>query len=397
MRSGGSPDARRPGPAPGFSPPGYPGTSNDPLTLLTARTCELWPNLTEDLRELTGEDNQFQRCGGVELSVGRVADLQAYRDQWAAIGARTEWLEPQEIRELEPAFSGAEAGFLLPDRVRCGIPPSAGLAASLCTGRGCGLRRLPRDWVGFSRRANHGRSHASRRDCRGAVCGDCRSVVPPPLAQVGVTTEVVPVRGQIVQLAPSSIQITRVIEREKRYIVPRRDGRILIGATEEWAGYEKQNTDEAIAGLLEFGGHCSCSSDRHDQNTWAGLRPVRCGAVPSSGEFRGGRTGSWRQGISGRGCTCRPRLRNLCLSWFNSGTFWHRIPHLRFRSESKMLLGMHTEECWLMGINSCRLISDVKSKHEARVGHLFGWTVRRPVGGRGERIEPDCGYVRQVG
>lgn len=37
-----------------------------------------------------------------------------------------------------------------------------------------------------------------------------------------------------------------------------------------------------------------------------------------------------------------------------------------------MLLGMHTEECLLTGINSCRLISDVKSKHEARVGHLLG-------------------------
>ena len=259
----------------GILPPGYPGSLQDPLTQLTARTCELWPGLTEELRELTGQDNQFQRCGGLELSVGTVADLHIYQEQWAAIGARTEWLEPQAVRELEPAFSGAEAGFLLPDL--CQVRNPRHLKALL---RACELAGVVissdcpvTEW------ASHGGRITSAVTPHGKISAGQFMVTagawsPLLLARVGVVTEIVPVRGQIVQLAPSSIQLTRVIEREKRYIVPRRDGRILIGATEEWAGYEKQNTDEAIAGLMEFAGAiCPALRTATIENSWVGLRP----------------------------------------------------------------------------------------------------------------------------
>ena len=37
-----------------------------------------------------------------------------------------------------------------------------------------------------------------------------------------------------------------------RYLVPRADGRILIGSTEEHAGFDKRNTAEAVASLIDF-------------------------------------------------------------------------------------------------------------------------------------------------
>ncbi|MFO1007838.1 MAG: glycine oxidase ThiO [Planctomycetaceae bacterium] len=288
----------------GILPPGYPGSLNDPLTQLTARTCELWPILTEELRELTGQDNQFQRCGGLELSVGTGADLQAYRDQWAAIGARTEWLEPQEICDLEPAFSGAEAGFLLPDL--CQVRNPRHLQALL---RACELAGVVvssdcpvKEWG-----SQGGRITSAITPREEIVAGQfvvtAGAWSPLLLAQVGVTTEIVPVRGQIVQLAPSSIQINRVIEREKRYIVPRRDGRILIGATEEWAGYDKQNTDEAIAGLMEFGSAiCPALRSATIENSWAGLRPCAVRNRPFIGRVPGREnlivaTGHFRSGL----------------------------------------------------------------------------------------------------
>lgn len=288
----------------GILPPGHPGSLSDPLTQLTARTCELWPQWGGELRELTGIDNQFQHCGGLELSVGTVADLIAYREQWTAIGARTEWLDPQAVCELEPEFSGAEAGFLLPEL--CQVRNPRHLQALL---RACELAGVVvtshcpvNDWV-----SRDGRITAAVTPDEEIIAGQfivtAGAWSPLLLAQAGVTTEIVPVRGQIVQLAPSSIKLSRVIERGKRYLVPRLDGRILIGATEEWAGYEKQNTDEAIAGLMEFGSAiCPALRTATIEHAWAGLRPCAVRNRPFIGHVPGldnliVATGHFRSGL----------------------------------------------------------------------------------------------------
>ena len=45
----------------------------------------------------------------------------------------------------------------------------------------------------------------------------------------------------------------RIIEQSKRYMVPRPDGRVLIGSTEEEAGFDKRTTALGIGELLAFG------------------------------------------------------------------------------------------------------------------------------------------------
>ena len=288
----------------GILPPGYPGAMSDPLTQLTARTCELWPHLAAELLEVTGLDNQFQRCGGLELAIGTLDELAVYRSQWTAIGARTEWLEPSAVRELEPEFSGAEAGFLLPDL--CQVRNPRHLQALLRACELAGVVVSPScpvtGWV-----SHRGRITAAVTPAEEITAGQfivtAGAWSPLLLSQVGVATEIVPVRGQIALLAPSSIKLSHVIEREKRYIVPRLDGRILIGATEELAGYEKQNTDEAIAGLMEFGSViCPALRTAEIEYCWAGRRPCAVRNRPFIGRVPGQdnlivATGHFRSGL----------------------------------------------------------------------------------------------------
>ncbi len=288
----------------GILPPGHPGKPGDPLTQLTARTCELWPQMTDELREVTGLDNQFQRCGGVELSIGTVADLVAYREQWSAIGAKTEWLKPQAVRELEPEFSGNEAGFLLPDL--CQVRNPRHLQALLRACELAGVVVSP-DCPVTGWTSSNGRITAAVTPREEIAAGQfivaAGAWSSHLLSRVGVTTEVIPVRGQIVQLAPTSIRLTRVIEREKRYIVPRLDGRILIGATEELTGFDKQNTEEAIAGLMEFGcAICPALRTAPIENCWSGLRPCAVRDRPFIGRVPGHEnlivaTGHFRSGL----------------------------------------------------------------------------------------------------
>ena len=72
------------------------------------------------------------------------------------------------------------------------------------------------------------------------------------LESVGVRLGVRPVRGQIALLQTDDARPRPVLLQGKRYLVPRTDGRVLVGSTEEDAGFDARPTAAAIAGLLAF-------------------------------------------------------------------------------------------------------------------------------------------------
>src|SRR5262249_9677399 len=76
----------------------------------------------------------------------------------------------------------------------------------------------------------------------------------------------------------------RVVYSARGYIVPRVDGRLLIGSTMENAGYDKRVTVEGLRRILEIGmeiapgiGACAVA------DTWAGLRPCTGDGLPIIG------------------------------------------------------------------------------------------------------------------
>ncbi len=281
-----------------------PPPSVDPLTRLTAVTCALWPEMSEELLEVTGIDNEFHRCGGVELALGTREELLAERLRWKAIGANAEWLESAGVRELEPAFSGREAAFLLPDL--CQVRNPRHLAALLRACELAGVEITPHcpvtAWTSHLGRLTSAVTPLGEI-AAGQFCVTAGAWSSQLLAQAGVALEVVPVRGQIVLLEPSPVRLTRVIERGKRYLVPRRDGRILIGSTEELTGFEKGNTDEGVSGLLEFAAEiCPALDEARIEKCWSGLRPSAVRGRPFIGPVPGWEnllvaTGHFRSGL----------------------------------------------------------------------------------------------------
>jgi glycine oxidase len=70
--------------------------------------------------------------------------------------------------------------------------------------------------------------------------------------------------------------------------VPRLDGRVLIGSTEEHAGYEKNTTAEGIGGLLQLGLRLVPRlAGAALEKTWAGLRPGSPDGLPFLGPVSG--------------------------------------------------------------------------------------------------------------
>lgn len=112
-----------------------------------------------------------------------------------------------------------------------------------------------------------------------------------------------PVKGQMLCLAmPSRSLLKHVIRSPKAYLIPRSDGRLLVGATVEEAGFDKRTDPDTMHRLhraaLEL---VPKLRDARILEGWAGLRPATPDALPILGatEIPGYyvATGHFRDGI----------------------------------------------------------------------------------------------------
>jgi glycine oxidase len=112
-----------------------------------------------------------------------------------------------------------------------------------------------------------------------------------------------PVKGQMLCLAmPSRNLLTLVVRSPEAYLIPRSDGRLLVGATVEEAGFDKRTDIAAIQRLHRAAiALVPKLADAKILEDWAGLRPGTpdalpiLGATPTPGYYVA--TGHFRDGI----------------------------------------------------------------------------------------------------
>lgn len=93
-----------------------------------------------------------------------------------------------------------------------------------------------------------------------------------------------PVKGQMLSVVGAAV-IQHVIRTEEVYLVPRSDGRILIGATVEEAGFDKRVDADTILGMHEAALRLvPALSQGRVLESWAGLRPGTPDNLPIIGE-----------------------------------------------------------------------------------------------------------------
>jgi glycine oxidase ThiO len=116
---------------------------------------------------------------------------------------------------------------------------------------------------------------------------------------------VVPRKGQLIALQVPPIEplpLNRVLFGTEIYIVPRRDGRIVIGATSEDVGFADGNTKEGVRGLLDRAVRlCPALANYPVIEQWWGFRPATPDELPILGHSADPRlilaTGHYRNGI----------------------------------------------------------------------------------------------------
>jgi len=226
----------------------------------------------------------------IEIESGLTADL---RDQGTIVIPRPEHIDdlvlasadlvPAPLAEFEPALAPANRpAFFLKER---SVDPRGMTAAALKAAKHRGIDFSSGDpvaAVNLSDRCASGVTttktafHAPKVvNCAGAWSGQ--------IAPHAFPTR--PVKGQMLCLAsPSRTLLQHVIRTPDVYLIPRSDGRILVGATVEEAGFDKR-TDPATIQRFHRAALALVPELRNARilEDWAGLRPGTPDALPILG------------------------------------------------------------------------------------------------------------------
>lgn len=106
--------------------------------------------------------------------------------------------------------------------------------------------------------------------------------------RVGVTVAVEPVRGQMLLTEVPGGRLSKMVLAGEQYLVPRADGRVLVGSTTERVGFDASVTLDGVRSLCEAAARMVPSLGGAPlRASWAGLRPGSPDRIPFLGPVAG--------------------------------------------------------------------------------------------------------------
>jgi glycine oxidase len=232
--------------------------SEPALLALALESAAMYPAFVAELEAETGMSTGYRRCGS--LFVARDADEAAVLDRDHAfrqtLGLAVNRLLPSEARRLEPALAPTlRLALEIPDDHA--IDPralSAALVRAFTRAGGELVTGTEVSALNISRREVSG---ARLDDGRFLAAGNVVIAAGPWSGQVGGMPDAAqvplrPVKGQILTLVDPSGpgMIERVLRLQPGYLVPRGDGRYVLGASVEERGFDTTITAGAVHELL---------------------------------------------------------------------------------------------------------------------------------------------------
>ncbi|MDM7923952.1 MAG: glycine oxidase ThiO [Pyrinomonadaceae bacterium] len=294
--------------AAGMLAPNAEADEIDSFYRLCSESNSLFPSFAEELCDETGIDIGLDRTGTLELAFDdkRERALRAKRQQQSAASIEVGVLSPAEIGAIEPAVSA---------NVRMGLEyPNDGqvenrklVDALVRSARRTGVEiienRSASDVLIESGRAVGVMSDRGRVESDAVVLATGSWTSYIKIGGVKSSLNVKPIRGQMLSVQGPPGLVKHVIYGAGAYLVPRSDGRILVGATVEDVGFEKEVNPVAIESLRQAAIRTvPAIRELEILESWCGLRPFAADGGPILGPINGienlvAATAHYRNGI----------------------------------------------------------------------------------------------------
>ena len=285
----------------GILSPLCPWDYGEPVTRLALRSMGMFGDATNLLKDATGIDPEYQRCGLLLLPPYQ----QGLAEQWCARHDLT--LHSVALSDHLPADASSKSqgsGLLLPGVAQVRNP-------RLIKALTAHVRLL--GGVILEQHEVHAIDAAGDRvtgvlSTRGKLEAEAYIVAAGAwskrlLGQYSLSMDVRPIRGQIVLFKFTTPPFRQILLKDDLYLIPRRDGHVLVGSTLEDVGFDRSVTVTDRDDLMRR--VCEIFPEWHDREPlrhWFGFRPGSPGNVP----------------IIGR----HPRLTNL---YANTGHFRYGV------------------------------------------------------------------------
>ena len=237
----------------GVLAPTIEGHSDDALLKITSCSLGMWDGFVARLRQDATQPVEYERTGTLEVALNdtQTAELAAAARHLRDAGVRHSWIEGAAVRDLEPLLSDrASAGLLIAEhgyvRVQQLMDALAGAAArhgvTVSVARVLRVEAADRGPVRVITAAE-----TLTADAVVLAAGAWSSQVAiTPSAAVPVR----PIRGQLLHVQMAQAALSRVTWGRDCYLVPWRDGSVLVGATVEDAGFDEHATVDGMDQLL---------------------------------------------------------------------------------------------------------------------------------------------------
>lgn len=267
----------------GILSPLYPWRYPRPVSELARWGQRIYPQLCSQLHENSGTDPQWTRSG---LLISDIEDPGVVTAWAAEFGSKLILVDAAGAQQIEPRLALQPASAAWMEEVAQVRNPRLGQALRAALERAGVVIHTASPVDGW--RIEGGRVRAALTPA-GEVTGDVFVVAGGAwsallLESTGLTLPVEPVLGQMILFKGPPGMVTRITLHYGHYLIPRRDGRVLVGSTLEHTGFDKRTTSAALNELKQAAFEiipelASLPVEKH----WAGLRPGSPDGVPVVG------------------------------------------------------------------------------------------------------------------
>jgi thiazole synthase len=268
--------------AAGMLAPQAEGIPPGSMRELSQRSLARYPDWIQKLEALTGQDSGYWPSG-ILAPLYHAPDADAAKT--AHLGS-AHWLGGSTLRQYQPDLSPDTAGgWWFPEEGQ--VDPRALMHTLQTAAQDCGVTL--RDGVNVTALPQHQGHITHACTSLGNFQADHYVLATGAWTQDLLPIPVTPRKGQMMSVQvplghPDPQPLKRVLFGEEIYIVPRRDGRIVLGATSEPVGFTPGNTPAGLGQLIQ----AACRlypplADFPICESWWGFRPSTPDELPILG------------------------------------------------------------------------------------------------------------------